>query len=313
MKTKIRHVLTFIVAAVIIQLSILLFLTPDGIELLFPLRVRIASEKVKADSNTYAVYYDMRSEIADADVIVIGVDYNADETYSTLGHFTRFVKQYNNVSDVYLNLDSLQLSIVNILFKQTDESRYENLLQRLEDDGGLSEKYCSYISELFFVNSTVSPNRKFNIVSYSAENVAADATDADSTNAEVSLTQKIAALSYGAERSIFCAVDSRLLEYTNDFRDELNEMLPDKKIVYIQSHYTESCTSPETHTIYTFPFAGENQGYFVSGRKLSGFYSYYNWAAGLFGAGKAEEDRLDTRYTEFFFVISGEREYTSAE
>ncbi len=296
MKVKIRHIITFAAAAVLIQLSTMLFLTPNGIELLFPLRIRIAAEKIKPESNTYAVYYDMRSDIADADVIVVGVDYNADETYDTLGHFTRFVKQYNNISDVYLDLDSLQLSITKILFGQTEEERYMNLLQRLEDDGGLSEEYCSYISELFYVNSTMSPNRKFNVSSYTADTAAED---------ETSAAEKITLLAESAERSVFIAVDSRLLEYPNSFREELTGELADKKIVFIQSHYTESCSSAETHTIYAFPLARDNQTYFVSGRKLDGFYTYYKWVGDIFGAGKNTEDRLDKRYTDYFFVVTG--------
>ena len=106
MGKKVRLLTVFVVCAVVLQLLCLLFLTPEGIEHLFPLRVRLAAEKIKPESNTYAAYYDMRSDITDADVIVIGVDYNADETYAMLGHFTRFVKQYNNISDVALDLDA---------------------------------------------------------------------------------------------------------------------------------------------------------------------------------------------------------------
>lgn len=309
MGKKVRRVTVFVVCAVVLQLLCLLFLTPEGIEHLFPLRVRLAAEKIKPESNTYAAYYDMRSDITDADVIVIGVDYNADETYAMLGHFTRFVKQYNNISDVALDLDALQTSIVGLLFRQTDEARFNNLRGRLVDDGGMSAGYSSYMSELFFVNSTMPPNRKFSVVSYSAaDSTNESAAETTAEPAEKTLAEKAADTVMSAERSVFCAVDSRELEYGSSFREELTAALDGKKIVFVQTHYTEDCTSPETHTIYAFPLSSEGNVYFVSGRKLEGFYSYYKRVTDLFGANKGLTNRLDTRYTDFFFVATGAEE-----
>lgn len=308
MGKKVRLLTVFVVCAVVLQLLCLLFLTPEGIEHLLPLRVRLAAEKIKPESNTYAAYYDMRSDITDADVIVIGVDYNADETYAMLGHFTRFVKQYNNISDVALDLDALQTSIVGLLFKQTDEARFNNLHGRLVDDGGMSAGYSSYMSELFFVNSTMPPNRKFSVVSYSAANSAYESNAETPEESAKTLAEKAADTVMSAERSVFCAVDSRELEYGSTFREELTAALEDKKIVFVQTHYTEDCTSPETHTIYAFPLASDGYVYFVSGRKLEGFYSYYKRVTDLFGSNKGLTNRLDTRYTDFFFVVTGAEE-----
>lgn len=308
MGKKVRLLTVFVVCAVVLQLLCLLFLTPEGIEHLLPLRVRLAAEKIKPESNTYAAYYDMRSDITDADVIVIGVDYNADETYAMLGHFTRFVKQYNNISDVALDLDDLQTSIVGLLFKQTDEGRFNNLRGRLVDDGGMSAGYSSYMSELFFVNSTMPPNRKFSVVSYSAANSAYESNAETTEESAKTLAEKAADTVMSAERSVFCAVDSRELEYGSTFREELTAALEDKKIVFVQTHYTEDCTSPETHTIYAFPLASDGYVYFVSGRKLEGFYSYYKCVTDLFGSNKGLTNRLDTRYTDFFFVVTGAEE-----
>ena len=313
MGKKVRLVTVFVVCAVALQLLCLLFLTPEGIEYLLPLRVRLAAEKIKPESNTYAAYYDMRSEITDADVVVIGVDYNADETYAMLGHFTRFVKQYNNISDVALDLDALQTSIVGLLFRQTDEGRFNNLRGRLVDDGGMSEGYSSYMSELFFVNSTMPPNRKFSVVSYSAaadyvDESNAETTAESATESAKTLAEKVADAVMSAERSVFCAVDSRELEYGSDFREELTAALEGKKIAFVQTHYTEDCTSPETHTIYAFPLSSAGNVYFVSGEKLEGFYSYYKRVTDMFGSNKELVNRLDTRYTDFFFVVTGAEE-----
>lgn len=290
MGKTIRRIIVFALVVVIVQSAAVLALTPSGLERVFPLAVRLSAEKIKPESNTYAAYYNMRTCVSDADVIVVGVDYAVPETYGMLGHFTRFVKQYNNFSDVALKIDNVQLSFVGMMFEQTGEDDYDYYLNKLTDSG-IGDEYASYLSELYFVNSTMSPNRKIRL-----------------TSCEIlknrPLAEQISELSIVSERSLLCVVDSRELETDSAFRSELTEKLNGKKIVFVQTHYTESCASADTHTIYQFPFESPSQVYFVSADKLEGFYSYYAGITDIFSAND-NDDRLDERYTDFFFVITG--------
>ena len=71
MKTRIRRILKFAAAVLIAQTFALLFLTPAGIDFMFPPVARVNAEKFSPDSNTYAVYYDIRVEVSQADLIVV--------------------------------------------------------------------------------------------------------------------------------------------------------------------------------------------------------------------------------------------------
>lgn len=290
---KFRLTAIFLAVVVILQGAAVLFLTHSGLELVFSLPLRLNAEKFKPENNTYVVYYDMRTEVSDADLIVVGVDPNIAESYDILGHFTRFLKQYNNLSAVMFDFDKLQNTIATKLFEEEDRTRFYAKLSTLGSGGGLSQSYLDYLSELYAVNVTMPPVRKFELVSYNVG------------ESDGALAQRVASEFSKVERSALCIVDSLEFSADSSFRDELDAAIPDKKIVYIEAVYTRSCPSPETHDTVGFPFeSGESSVYFVNNGDLSSFYNYYSSVVGLFGTDKNLKNRLDTRFTDYFFVIS---------
>ena len=297
MKKHLRHLLGFVIAAVILQGLALLFVTPAGLELMYPLPVRIAAEKFKPETNTYAVYYDTRKEISEADLVVIGADLNVAETYDVLGHFTRFLKQYNNISAVMLDITEGQRIIWSQLMTEAEEERVSLMIEKLNSRTRLPMDCCDYAAELYFVNATMSPIKKFDVLSYSAKlpNVELPET----------LAEQVAVCFAGTERSALCVVDSRELEPGSSFREELEQRI-DGKVFFLQMHYTDNCVSPETHRSYPFPLApGGPAVYFVKNSKMDFFHRYYAFVNDLFGSDRGIEDRLDTRATPYYFIISG--------
>lgn len=304
MKNRIRVIAGFAAAAVMLQGLALLFLTPAGIEKIFPLAARLCSEKIEPDSNTYAVYYDMRVNISDADLVVVGADSAVAESFDMLGHFTRFLKQYNNFSEVLVDFNRAGEKLASGMINEKRESIFYNRLDAMKKQVRLSEDYCEYISELFVVNSTVAPVRKFDIDSYSS-----GVSDLDAPKA-----QRIAEVFARCERSALCIVDSEELSPGSTFSEELKKLLPGKKIIFINTVYTESCPSPDTHITTAFPLTGSKPSvYFTDNSKLEPFYEYYRSIAGMFGMETDIEDPLDKRFTDTFFVISGGTDVTYYE
>ena len=304
MKNRIRVIAGFAAAAVILQGLALLFLTPAGIEKLFPLAARLCSEKVEPDSNTYAVYYDMRANISDADLVVVGTDSAVAESFDMLGHFSRFLKQYNNFSEVLVDFSRAGEKLASGMINEKRESIFYNRLNAMKKQIGLSEDYCDYISELFVINSTVAPVRKFDIDSYSS-----GVTDPDAPTA-----QRIAEVFARCERSALCIVDSKELSHGSTFCEDLEQLLHDRKIIFINTVYTESCPSPDTHITTAFPLTGTKPSvYFADNSKLEPFYEYYRSVSGMLGMEADIEDPLDQRYTDTFFVISDGTDVTYYE
>ena len=288
MKKTVGRLLAFVLIVAVVQGLAMLFLTSAGAEKVFVLPLRLSAEKFKPDNNAYAVYYAARSETADADLIVVGIDPAVAESYDVLGHFTRFVKQYNNLSAVLMPFTSNQVSIANNLLKQTDEERFDKRITSLRETTGLSEDCCDYLGEIFYVNTTMAATKKFNLASYSEDEV------------EAPLAQCVADAYNETERSALCVVD--VSAFRGSFREELQDALPDKKLMFLEICYSKACVSPETHDSVSFPVLSDAPAcYFVKNRDLSAFYRYYRFVTEHRGRGRGIA--LDERFTDYFFVI----------
>lgn len=292
---KLRLVIGFVLAVLLLQGIATLFLTPEGLELVYQVPLRFHAESFKPENNTYVVYYETRVDISEADLIIVGADGNVAESYDILGHFTRFLKQYNNISSVMLDFDKVEQHIASGLMNEDTEARFYARLGTLKGSKGIPQDFLDYLSELFVVNTTMPPVRKFELASYSEE-----------LTSGVTLAERIAETFAETERSSLCVIEAAELSNGSGLKAELAELMPDKKIVYLQMLYTDSCPSAETHETISFPLeSGEPEVYFVNNGDFASFYKYYNAVTGLFGTNKTMEDRLDTRYTEYFFIVSG--------
>ncbi|MBR4896034.1 MAG: hypothetical protein IKZ41_06375 [Clostridia bacterium] len=290
MRQKIRRILSFVLAAVLVQGLALLFFTPAGLERIFVIPLRLHAEKFKPDNNAYAVYYDTRAEVAAADLIVVGIDSHVAESYDALGHFSRFVKQYNDFSAVLMPFTRAQITITSSLMKQTDEEKFRKRIQSLNESYGLSADCCDYLSELFYVNTPMSAAKKFNVVSFSDA-----AEDPDSSR-----PAQIAEAFWETERSALCVVDTSFLR---EEADELESLLPEVNILFVGMYYDRDTASPWTHESIAFPdFTAGPACFFVRNRTLSRYYRYYHFVTDLFGAER--EDPVDARFTDYFFVIA---------
>ncbi|MBE6541407.1 MAG: hypothetical protein E7672_03055 [Ruminococcaceae bacterium] len=301
MKKRIKLIIGFVIAALVMQLAAVLFLTPFGLELIYPIVSRTGSEKFAPDSNVYAVYYDIRAEVASADYIVVGVDFDIEQSYDILGHFTRFVKQYNNISDVVLNLSTSQGRVVSDVLEEEDERTYNELLEKLGDTEGMTDSYIGYISDLFFVNRAMPPLRQFEISSYAAGRASL---------ASEKLAGRLSYVVSNIDRSALCVVDSDELSPHSDFKEEFALLHPDKKIIFINTYYSDTKNrysdtenSDKTLENISFPFAEDGAVYFVNNKKFESFYDYYSVIADK--SVKDSRERLDTRFTDVYFVVSG--------
>ncbi len=304
MLRTIKGICVFLAAVVLLQGLALLLLTPAGLEKIHPFFVRIHAEKFDPSTNTYAVYYDTRTEVAAADLVVIGMDGAVSESYDILGHFTRFVKQYNNFSAVMMDLTSSQRMLSNSLLSQTAEDRFDRRVEALHENAATTVDFTDYFTELFIINRTMTGERKFEILSYSEKIVNEIGSTADMTGQD--WASAVAESCMGVTRSAICAVDSRLLEQNSGFKEALASALPDKRIVFVQTWYDGASASPDTHSGFKFPATfGEKAVYFVEDSRSDGFYSYYSNVALIPGGERSLEDPLDTRYTDYYFVVSG--------
>lgn len=304
MKTRIRRITKFVAAVLIAQALALLFLTPAGIDLLFPPVARVNAEKFSPESNTYAVYYDLRVEVSQADLIVVGMDYGIAESFDLLGHFTRFVKQYNNYSAVLLDMTIAQQNVAQNIFFQDEEGQYMKRITILQERTGMSADFCDYLTELFLINRTMTDIRKLNVYSYAAPTEEDYVMNAEELRA-MSTPERIMENFRSTERSAICAVHTADLMYGSDFRTELDALAEAEgiNVMYLQTQYAGSSAEGEGHPDYRFPdYHTEPTVFLVEDAGADWYYRYYNAVADK-NRGKLT-DPLDTRFTDHYFVVT---------
>lgn len=303
MKTRVRRIIGFVSAILLIELSAILFLTPRGVETMFPPIARLNAESFVPSGNTYAVYYDIRAEVSQAELIVIGIDYGIAESYDLLGHFTRFVKQYNNISAVMMDMSISQQNVAQNVFLQDEEKSFMKRITTLRERTAMTSDCCDYITELFLVNRTVTAARKLNIYSYAPPTAEEYVMNAEEL-LSMSKAERIMSIYSSTERSALCVVDCDDLMYESELRRELDALAGDDvRIMYIQTQYSGSCADGEGHPEYRFPdYHTEPTVFFVDDTKAQWFKRYY---AAILGSNRVRtESPLDTRYTEHYFAVT---------
>ena len=77
---KTKTVVIFVLCALALQGIFCLFFTTGALEMLFPLYVRSAAQEVTVGDHSYTEYFRLRNEAAEAEVIVVGVDFTSPTT-----------------------------------------------------------------------------------------------------------------------------------------------------------------------------------------------------------------------------------------
>lgn len=157
---KAKRLITFVISTAVLQGLLLLFCTQGGLLSLYPYVVWMAAEDYQP-RGTSTVYYDMRLDVTDAPLFVVGMDFEVAQSYDAFVHLFRFLKQYSGIQTIYL----------------ADNADYaEPIADRMADplvDHGLPETLLSFADALSALNDTQPPAKKFTVAPWQ-ENVYAD-------------------------------------------------------------------------------------------------------------------------------------------
>lgn len=323
-RSRIKWIVRLGAAALILHFGMALFLTEGGVARLYPFAVRTAAEELAPSGNAYAVYYDARLAVSESEMIVLGTDFDVAESYDVMGHFLRFVKQYVNVGVVLLDIEEQEAFHAAKLLEETSARNHSLRLSMMRTRFGISRDFADFLSELYYVNATMTPVRKFTVESGRDEGgtVTADRLY------EAFLTLRSAEKPTGAVQTAMAVVDETMLE-DETFVHALRERFGDG-LLLLKTRYaggpaetngeSEADASFVSLRRFSLPFAGQG-AYFVCGSRLTWFYRYVNWVHDTFGkddgADWAEEITGGDR--SFFFVIkdgtavSYEKEETETE
>ncbi len=293
-KRRLKQTAVFFVTAILVFLAASVFLTESGIERLYPLAVRTQVETVAPSGNSYTVYQTTRANVASCDVIVVGIDPDIAQSYDVLGHFARFAKQYSEIGAFLLAVDEKTAAEINAFLSDDSGGILKGRQTLLQSCPGLSVDFIDFVTELAYVNATMTPGRKYTVESiYDA-------------NGEVSIDRLVTAAAEQTEqqKTCFAVVDGALLE-DKTFSEELASQFGED-LLTVKMRYSGS--NAEGATALQLPFTGSGtQTYFVSCIRLLDFNHYANKTLNFFRDGENIDYAKKISgfdWKDFFFVIA---------
>lgn len=100
---KTKTVVIFVLCALALQGIFCLFFTTGALEKLFPLYVRSAAQEVTVGDHSYTEYFRLRNEAAEAEVIVVGVDFTSPTTCDLITDMIVSLKHDANIGAVIVD------------------------------------------------------------------------------------------------------------------------------------------------------------------------------------------------------------------
>ena len=101
-RTK-KTVVIFVLCALALQGIFCLFFTTRALEKTFPLYVRAAAQNVTVGDHSYTEYFQLRSEAAEADIIVVGMDFTSPQTFDLLADMIVSLKHDANIGAIIVD------------------------------------------------------------------------------------------------------------------------------------------------------------------------------------------------------------------
>ncbi len=261
---KKKRLIGFLCVAAILQGVIMFGCTEAGLMKVYPVLFRICDEEYHTDGpNT--VYYDMRLAISEAPLVVVGVDFSVAETYDVFLHLFRFLKQYQNITQVYFH---------------EDFSFFDSLAASLAEPDAevhMPEVLADFSDGLSAMNETMTPARKFTV----------GTMPADVRNP-------------AQEGAVLCVMDRDRMMAEKDVWSSRGALCVEMKYVFCASadgEIREDIQLPFVGEDVRFSFLSQSQ--------IQWFYTYFDAVTSLYGKqSSGDESRLSSASAEYVICIA---------
>ncbi len=169
MHRKIKPIAVFITVSLVLQLLFILFFTTFGITLLYPLVLRVYSEKINMTDNYYIEYYNVREQFEDKELFVIGMDENFSESYDVVLDLLKCIKQNVNVTKILIERGDIETEYINACIGSSDKEEFDTAMKSLRRYCDESEDFYKFVENLYNLNKILPPLRKISAVGISLD------------------------------------------------------------------------------------------------------------------------------------------------
>ena len=159
---RLRRAAAFVAAAMLLQALFVVFFTPQGLSRVYPFVLRLKSETIEDDSS-FAEYYTLRGEFADADSFFLGADTYVADSYFVILDYLRFTKRYFEVKNLALGVGESSAAKINACLAAPDAG-LEEAFADFRSSGRYTKEFLDFVRSLCEFNKTLPPKRKLTVV-----------------------------------------------------------------------------------------------------------------------------------------------------
>lgn len=281
-----KRLVRFLLIVALLQGIFLIGGTESGLGLVFTGLVRVKAESYSPRQSANVVYHDMRLAVSETNRIAVALDFSAMESADVFLHFFRFVKQYNNVKNVFLANDAY------LPYAETVSAAMEQRTEKT-DEPDLPQTLAAYTEGLAAIYDTMQPVRKFQV----------NVTAADGWREALSGADEEARALVLCDRDLVMTAENRTWLAEND-------------VFLWEIKYDNCVTENGIRSDIRLPFTGDTTGYYMMAMdRIDAFSAYYRRALNLFSipALTEREEKLDRENAAYFCVITNGTNGQTAE
>lgn len=159
-KKLIRGAVLFIVIAVLLQCVAVFFMTPAGVERLFPYILLARSERINTADASLGEYFPLHKDAEEAGLIILSVDTNVAASYRLASDYLEFLGKFTDISAVALYAQNAKIGTMSAAAESGDYERFSAVCDNERSIGVLPNQLIDFAGKVYTLNSRLSPDKK---------------------------------------------------------------------------------------------------------------------------------------------------------
>ncbi|MBQ7827347.1 MAG: hypothetical protein IJ386_03690 [Clostridia bacterium] len=159
----IRGVAVFAAIILVLQGLALLFMTPGGLEVIYPYALAVRSDGIKTGDAGIGEYFSLHKDVEDAGIIIIAADLNVDDTYRLASDYLTFLGRFTKISTAALYTSYHRVRNISNASVAGDYTAFAKACNNQRVSKALSDQFFTFLEKIYSLNSKLTPDNKITV------------------------------------------------------------------------------------------------------------------------------------------------------
>lgn len=159
-KKLIRGVAVFAAIILVLQGLALLFMTPGGLEAIYPYALAVKSDGIKTGDAGIGEYFSLHKDVEEAGIIVLAADLNVEDTYRLASDYLTFLGRFTKISTAAVYTPYNRLRNISVASVAGDYSSFAKACSNQRVSKALPDQLFTFLEKIYSLNSKLTPDNK---------------------------------------------------------------------------------------------------------------------------------------------------------